>query len=122
MAQTAVSAPPIPEKVDLVVADWQEQLDVQTTALEIAGQLRNPGSNPATNISLVVVLYDSDGETLSERSAQIEQKVLSPGGRTGFVASFPDVMNFDRVEFEVRSRGFVNHPGSGEGGIYRGDG
>ena len=105
-----------------MVAEWQDQVNVQTTSLEVTGRLRNPGTNPATNISLMVLLYDSDGEILAERSAQLDQKVLSPGGRTGFTASFPDVITFDRVEFEVRSRGFVNHPGSGEGGIYREDG
>ena len=115
---TAAVAP----RVELEVTDWQDRVDIPTASLEITGRVRNPGSNPVTNITLSVMLYDDEGTLLSERSARVDQSFLSPGAGTRFVASFPDVMTFDSVEFNTRSRGFVNHPGSGEGGIYRGDG
>lgn len=120
--EEATTATAVAPRVELEVTDWQERVDIPTTSLEITGQVRNPGSNPVTNITLSVLLYDDDRALLSERSARVDQSFLSPGASTRFVASFPDVMSFDSVEFSTRSRGFVNHPGSGEGGIYRGDG
>ena len=109
-------------RVEIEVTDWQERVDTMNASLEITGTVQNPGSNPITSIVIDVKLYDEEGNLLTKSLARPDQSFLGPGASTGFTVLFPGVLSFDSAEFDVRSRGFVNHPGSAAGGVSQGDG
>lgn len=121
-ATEATQTAEVTSRVELEVTDWQERVDSTTASLEITGTVQNPSPNPITNIAIDVRLYDEEGNLLTKRLARPDQSFLGPGASTGFIALFPDVLNFDSAEFDIRSRGFVNHPASGQGSVHLGDG
>ena len=97
----------------LEITEWQEQVDVSSASLEIHGTVTNTGANPATTIAIRVVLYDDEGTLLTRSSARLDRPVLLPGESSRFVAKISDVLSFDSADFEIDSRGFVNHPSKG---------
>jgi len=97
----------------LEVIDWQERVDASSASLEISGTVKNSGANPATTVSVRVALYDDEGTLLTRNTARLDRPVLLPGESTRFVAKVSDVLSFDSADFEIDSRGFVNHPPQG---------
>ena len=104
---------PATSRVELEIVDWEQQIDASNATLEIIGTMVNPRANPATRITLDVLLYDEEGSLLSTEPALIDNAYLAPGSSSGFKASFTDVLHFDRAEFQLQSRGFVYHPAGG---------
>lgn len=102
----------VAEREALQVVEWREEIDVSAAALEIRGTVENGGPNPVTSVLIDVRLVDLDGTVLATSSARLDRPFLVPGTSTEFRASFPGVWSYDRAEFEIRSRGFVNHPGA----------
>ncbi len=84
--------------------------------MTIVGTLQNPTRNPATSISLDVLLYDEKGGLLEKRRARLEQPVLNPGASTSFEVAFQDTLSFSAVKFDVKSRGFRTREPDAEGG------
>jgi hypothetical protein len=122
---TVTDAAPTDEvapRVDLEITNWQERVDSATASLEITGTVQNPSSNPITSIAIDVSLFDDEGNLLTKRLARTDQPVLGPGASTGFIVLFPDVLSFASAEFEIQSRGFVNHPASAAGSVSQIDG
>lgn len=99
-----------PAAAKLSVTGWRELLDEESNAVQIVGTLHNPGANPATSISLEVVLYDDAGTLLERSTARLAQSFLPGGSSTQFVAPFADTLSFSAVKFDLRSRGFVARP------------
>ena len=94
----------------LQVTRWQEDVDLSRNSVEINGVLRNPTDNPATSIELAVLLYDEEGGLLESSNARLEKDFLNPGTTTRFAAAFDETLSYDRVEFDIRSRGFMSRP------------
>ena len=97
----------------LEIIDWQEKVDASSASLEIYGTVKNSGANPVTTVSIRVALYDDEGALLTRDTARLDRPVLLPGESTRFVAKMSDVLSFDSADFEIDSRGFVNHPPRG---------
>jgi hypothetical protein len=102
------------EEPALRVTAWREDLDLSKNAVQISGTLMNPTENPATTIDLAVLLYDDEGTMLERSNARLERPFLNPGATLRFDAEFEETMSFDRVEFEIRSRGFMANPPADE--------
>ena len=51
----------------LVVTEWDEDFNIDENAVEVAGSLQNSGRNPATSISLGVLLYSDSGAASPRR-------------------------------------------------------
>ena len=100
----------------LVVTEWKESYNIDENSVEVTGSLRNPGSNPATSISLSVLVYSDSGALLGKREARLVKPALNPGESTGFVASFPSGLTFAEAKFDIQSRGFQTRetPPAGE--------
>lgn len=98
------------EAPELRVAGWRETVDPSRTTVGISGTLLNPTQNPATSIELEVQLYDNQGGLLESSTARLERWFLNPGATTRFDAYFNDTLSYDRVEFHIRSRGFMADP------------
>ena len=94
----------------LRVAGWRENVDLSTSSVTVTGNLQNPTQNPATSIALSVMLYGEDGSLLETATADLERGFLNPGASVRFEARFTDTLSFDRVEFDIRSRGFLAKP------------
>lgn len=101
----AASAAPV-----LEVMRWQESVDLARNSVTISGTLQNPTENPATSIELIVMLYGEDGGLLEQSGARLERGFLNPGASTRFDAAFDETLSYDRVEFDIRSRGFMSSP------------
>jgi hypothetical protein len=99
----------------LAVTDWDESYNVDENSVEVTGTLRNAGRNPATSISLSVLLYSDSGTLLGKREARIAKPALNPGESTGFVASFTSGLTFSEARFDIQSRGFQIHESTPEG-------
>lgn len=98
------------EEPALRVTGWRENVDISRNAVEISGTLMNPTENPATSIDLAVLLYDDQGTLLERRTARLERPFLNPGATIRFDAAFEETLSYDRVGFDIRSRGFMANP------------
>lgn len=105
-ATPEAAAPATSATGGLRVAGWRDEVDIAANSVAIFGTLQNPTRNPATSISLDVILYDEKGGLLEKRRARLEQPVLNPGASTGFEAAFEDTLSFSAVKFDIQSRGF----------------
>ncbi len=105
--ESAVTATQEPQ---LRVTGWREDVDLSRNSVQISGTLQNPTANPATTIGLDVLLFDEQGGLLERSSASLERGFLNPGASVRFDAYFQDTLSYDRVEFEIRSRGFMSNP------------
>jgi hypothetical protein len=104
--EAAGSAASQSSPAELVVVDWEENLDFEQNSLEIVGSLRNAGRNPATSILLNVLLYNDSGTLLGKSEARLVKAALNPGESTRFVASFSSSLTFSEAKFDIQSRGF----------------
>lgn len=100
---------------NLVVTEWKENFNIDENSVEVTGSLRNSGRNPATSISLNVLLYSDSGALLGKREARLVEPALNPGQSTGFVASFPSGLTFADAKFDIQSRGFQTRETPTEG-------
>lgn len=98
----------------LEVRGWREEVDLESTSVAINGTLANPTANPATSIAVDVLLFDEEGGLLERSQARLERGFLNPGATTRFTAIFNETLSYDRVEFDIRSRGFMSNPPADE--------
>jgi len=101
----AASQPPA-----LRVTGWRENVDLSRNSVQISGTLQNPTENPVTSIELEVQLYDEQDGLLETSRARLERGFLNPGASIRFDASFNETLSYDRVEFDIRGRGFMSNP------------
>ena len=115
--ETSTAAPaPRDSGSSLAVTEWEESYNVEENSVEVAGSLHNSGRNPATSISLNVLLYSDSGTLLGKREARLVKAALNPGESTGFVASFSSGLTFSDAKFDIQSRGFRAHEAASEDG------
>jgi hypothetical protein len=98
------------------VTQWDENYNIDENSVEVTGSLRNSGRNPATSISLSVLLYSDSGALLGKREARLAKAALNPGESTGFVASFSSGLTFSDAKFDIQSRGFQTREAAPEEG------
>ena len=111
--ETAEEGEPAPAEAPapaLEVRGWREEVDLERTSVAINGTLVNPTVNPATSIAVEVLLFDAEGGLLERSGARLEREFLNPGASTRFAATFNETLSYDRVEFDIRSRGFMSNP------------
>jgi len=94
----------------LSVQGWQQTPTGDGTGTEVFGALKNETRNTATNITVVVKVYDDSGAMLGTAEAVVSSTALAPGQSTNFRAAFPGIVSFKDARFEVNSRGFVTAP------------
>jgi hypothetical protein len=91
----------------LTVVDWEQADDPETGGVVLMGRLVNRSRNSAAGgIGLRVRLYDSQGEPLGDRPAQLSALSLQPGDQSSFQVAFPEVPMFSAVKFEATSQLF----------------
>lgn len=90
-------------RVPVVLESWDRK-SLQD-GLEIAGTLRNPGSEIAAEIGVTVRLYDETGALIATAEGRIGAPAIGPGERTGFRATFPGVFTFADAKLDVRGFG-----------------
>jgi len=114
--ETATSPSPRDTGSSLSVTQWDENYNIDENSVEVTGSLRNSGRNPATSISLSVLLYSDSGALLGKREARLAKAALNPGESTGFVASFSSGLTFSEAKFDIQSRGFQTREAAPEEG------
>ncbi len=94
----------------LAVQGWQQTPTSDGTGTEVFGALKNDSRNTATDITVVVKVYDESGGMLGTAEAVVSSTALAPGQSTNFRAAFPGIVTFKDARFEVQSRGLVTAP------------
>ena len=101
----------------LTVSSWDEVDPSEVdSGVALRGTVRNGGSAVATNISVVVLLYDGDGNLIERGSATPASTSLEPDQDSDFRIEFPDVTHFAGVQFTVQARGIATSGEAAGGG------
>ena len=101
----------------LTVSSWDEVDPSEVdSGVALRGTVRNGGSAVATNISVVVLLYDGDGNLIERGSATPASTSLEPDQGSDFRIEFPDVTHFAGVQFTVQARGIATSGEAAGGG------
>lgn len=75
--------------------------------LAFTGVIRNDTKDYASDIQVLVTVYDETGAASATQSARLQKTALAPGASTGFEVQFPGLYITKGTKFEVRHRGFV---------------
>lgn len=94
----------------LEVVSWRESETSGTGGIEFVGRVRNRSQRTALGVTVLVTLFDPEGEEITDTQAQITAQSLPPGGTAGFRASFPSVFSYARAEFGVTGDLVLNEP------------
>ncbi len=87
----------------LVVTGWGEVDDPTVQGVTITGQLRNSSVDVTAGTSILVKLYDADGELIASTEARLTSTTLTPGQTANFRASFPSIFVYETVRFETET-------------------
>ncbi len=87
----------------LVVTDWGEVDDPQVEGVTITGRLSNSSLDVTAQTSVMVKLYDADGELVASTEARLTSTTLTPGQTANFRAAFPSIFTYETVRFETDS-------------------
>jgi hypothetical protein len=88
------------------VLSWQETSE-PGDELTFSGVVRNDTKDFASDIQLLVTVYDETGAPTATQTARLQKSALPPGGSTTFEVQFPGLYITKGTKFEVRHRGFV---------------
>jgi hypothetical protein len=80
---------------------WERGRSESGTA--IIGTLVNGGQSTSVNISVQVLLLDSEGTTIESKAATLTTTALAPGRTSSFRADFPEISTFADVRCDVTS-------------------
>jgi hypothetical protein len=89
------------------VVSWEETQEPGSD-LRIEGVVQNDTVNFATNIDLVVTVYDPDGKPAGTKPAQLAKQALGVGQQTAFAVDFPGLYLTSGVTFKVTNRSFMS--------------
>ncbi|MEM9290195.1 MAG: FxLYD domain-containing protein [Acidobacteriota bacterium] len=95
----------------LVVSNW-DQLSQPEGGLLVSGTLVNNASYLATQISVEVSVYDSEGVLVGELPARLSSDSLSPEESLTFRTIFPELVGVANATFRITNRGFETTPDS----------
>ncbi len=105
-------AGPAPVEGGVEVVSWKE-LEGGDPGVQIFGTLRNRGREVVSGVAVTVSLLDEAGQVLDSSDAAVNDRVVGPAGLTNFRVSFPNVLHYAQVRFEVSGQGFeVRRPGT----------
>ena len=90
-------------RVAVVLEGWERK--DHPDGLEIAGTLRNPGTEIAAEIGVTVRLYDDTGALVATGEGRIGTPALGPGEAAPFRTSFPGVFTYAEAKFDLRGYG-----------------
>jgi hypothetical protein len=90
-------------RLPVVLEGWERK--DHPDGLEIAGTLRNPGSEIAAEAGVTVRLYDETGALVATSEGRIGTPAIGPGEIVPFRASFPGVFTYATAKFNVRGYG-----------------
>lgn len=93
------SEPEEPESLQIVT--WRELGGPERDGLEFVGDVRNVTENTALGVEVTVILFDQEGEEITQGDALLTSSALPPGQTAGFRASFPGVFHYARVDLEA---------------------
>jgi hypothetical protein len=106
------------EAAGLEVVSWTQVEQAEGSDVQIMGSLRNNSTSLATDLTVMVRLFDSDQALVAETPAILSPNTLAPGAQTTFRALFPGVASFVTVTFEpegnLEARTFAPPPPAGE--------
>jgi hypothetical protein len=97
----ADAAPARPREADLAVVSWQRVTLDEGSGSEVYGSLRNNGTSPVTNLTVVVNVVDAEGKMIASADGAVADPTLGAGRSTNFRARFPGIGSFDRARFRV---------------------
>jgi len=108
-SEAVVDTPPAAASaVDVIV--WRQAVDPGRNRVDVSGTLRNGGQNLAAAIQLEVRLVDHEGKALATQLASVTTPRLAPGETTDFRTTFPQIVNFESVKFDVKATEFKVQP------------
>ncbi|MGB3565492.1 MAG: FxLYD domain-containing protein [Thermoanaerobaculia bacterium] len=88
---------------ELTVADWNQEYDDGIDGVVVTGNIENRSSNLHSEITLQVILYNTDGSLAGRAAATVDNVLLRAGQSSSFRAAFAGIVGFDRPEFRVNS-------------------
>ena len=87
----------------LTVAAWNQEYDDAIDGVVLTGSIENRSSNLHSEITLQVMLYNTDGSLAGRGAATVDNVLLRAGQSSSFRAAFAGIVGFDRPEFRVNS-------------------
>ena len=87
----------------LTVAEWNQEFDDGIDGVVVTGSVENRSSNLHSEITLQVMLYNTDGSLAGRAAATLDNMLLRAGQSTSFRAAFAGIVGFDRPEFRLNS-------------------
>lgn len=87
----------------LTVAAWNQEYDDAIDGVVLTGSIENRSSNLHSEITLQVMLYNTDGSLAGRAAATVDNILLRAGESSSFRAAFAGIVGFDRPEFRVNS-------------------
>lgn len=103
-ADGAAQRPAAVASTTVTVTSWEESYDVEVGGIRVSGMLRNQGTDIASQVSVLVELYDDSGKQMASSPAEVGSAALVPGATVGFSAAFPGIASSAEIKFEVRHR------------------
>lgn len=87
----------------LTVAEWNQEFDDGIDGVVVTGSVENRSPNLHGEITLQVMLYNTDGSLAGRAAATLDNVLLRAGQSTSFRAAFAGIVGFDRPEFRLNS-------------------
>lgn len=87
----------------LTVAEWNQEFDDAIDGVVLTGSIENRSPNLHSEITLLVMLYNTDGSLAGRGAATVDNVLLQAGQSTSFRAAFAGIVGFDRPEFRLNS-------------------
>jgi hypothetical protein len=87
----------------LTVTEWNQEFDDGIDGVVVTGSVENRSSNLHSEITLQVMLYNTDGSLAGRAAATLDNILLRAGQSSSFRAAFAGIVGFDRPEFRLNS-------------------
>jgi hypothetical protein len=98
----------------LTVAEWNQGYDDAIDGVVLSGSIENRSPNLHTEITLQVMLYNTDGSLAGRAAATVDNTLLRVGQSSPFRATFAGIVGFDRPEFRLNSSSLAPREEGGE--------
>jgi hypothetical protein len=99
----------------LTVAAWSQEYDDAIDGVVLTGSIENRSPNLHTEITLQVMLYNTDGSLAGRAAATVDNMLLREGQSSSFRAAFAGIVGFDRPEFRINSSALIPRQEGSEG-------
>ena len=85
------------------MTEWDQEFDDAIDGVVLTGSIENQSSDLHTEVTLQVMLYNTDGSLAGRAAATLDRVLLQAGQSTPFQATFAGIVGFDRPEFRINS-------------------